>query len=90
MSARWLDRTASPEAGRLDAMERELHAHYPGANIEVSHHEQPGASVVSVSVARDGRGWISTRIGASTLADAVAEMARVVAGLCGSREVPHA
>ena len=78
MSAEWLDRTASPEAGRLDAMERELHAHYPGAIVRVA----ISASVVEVSIARDGRAWLTTRIHGATLAESLAEMSRVVAGLC--------
>lgn len=82
MSA-WMDRTASSEAGRLDAMERDLRARYPGAVVEVMHHTQPGGAVVSVSVARDGRAWFASRVGAETLAEAVGEMARAVAGLCG-------
>lgn len=85
MSA-WMNRTASPEAGHLDAMERDLRAHYPDAVVEVTHHTQPGGAggaVVSVSVCRKGRAWFTSRVGAGTLAEAVGEMARAVAGLCG-------
>ena len=75
--APWQCRTASPEAGRLDAMAAALRAHYPGASVRVA----VSSPVVEVSVSRDGRGWLSTRIHGATLAEAIGEMERVVAGL---------
>ena len=75
--APWQCRTASPEAGRLDAMAAALRAHYPGASVRVS----VSSPVVEVIVSRDGRGWLSTRIHGATLAESLTEMERVVAGL---------
>ena len=75
--APWQCRTASSEAGRLDAMAAALRAHYPGATVRVA----VSSPVVEVSVSRDGRGWLSTRIRGATLAESLTEMERVVAGL---------
>ena len=75
--APWQCRTASPEAGRLDAMAAALRAHYPDAMVRVS----VSSPVVEVSVSRDGCGWFSSRIHGATLAEAIGEMERVVAGL---------
>ena len=75
--APWQCRTASPEAGRLDAMAAALRAHYPGATVRVA----VSSPVVEVSVSRDGRGWLSTRIHGATLAESITEMEHVVAGL---------
>jgi len=79
VSAEWLDRTASPEMGRADAIARDLRAQYPGATVRVA----ISSPVVEVSIARDGRAWLTTRIHGATLAESLAEMSRVVAGLCG-------
>ena len=73
----WQCRTARPEAGRLDAMAAALRAHYPGASVRVA----VSSPVVEVSVSRDGRRWLSTRIHGATLAESLGEMERVVAGL---------
>ena len=75
--APWQCRTASPEAGRLDAMAAALRSHYPDATVRVA----VSSPVVEVSVSRDGRGWMTTRIHGATLAEAIGEMERVVAGL---------
>ena len=75
--APWQCRTASPEAGRRDAMAAARRAHYPGASVRVA----VSSPVVEVSVSRDGRGWLSTRIHGATLAESLTEMERVVAGL---------
>ena len=75
--APWQCRTASPEAGRLDAMAAALRAHYPGATVRVA----VSSPVIEVSVSRDGRGWFSSRIHGATLAESLDEMERVVAGL---------
>ena len=75
--APWQCRTASPEAGRLDAMAAALRAHYPGATVRVA----VSSPVVEVSVSRDGRGWMTTRIHGATLAESLTEMERVVRGL---------
>lgn len=73
----WQRRTASPEAGRLDAIARALHAHYPDATVRV----QAASPVVEITISRNGRGWLSTRIHGATLAESLDEMERVVAGL---------
>lgn len=75
--APWQCRTASPEAGRLDAIARTLRAHYAGATVRV----QIAGPVVEVTVSRDGRGWLTTRIHGATLGDSLDEMERVVRGL---------
>ena len=75
--APWQCRTASPEAGRLDAIARTLRAHYVGATVRVA----VSSPAVEVSIARDGRGWLTTRIHGATLAESLDEMERVVAGL---------
>ena len=75
--APWQCRTASPEAGRLDAIARTLRAHYAGATVRVA----VAAPVVEVTVSRDGRGWMTTRIHGATLSDSLNEMERVVRGL---------
>ena len=75
--APWQCRTASPEAGRLDAMAAALRTHYPGATVRVA----VSSPIVEVSVSRDGRGWLTTRIHGATLAESLSEMERVVAGL---------
>ena len=75
--APWQCRTASPEAGRLDAIVRTLRTHYAGATVRVA----VAAPVVEVSIARDGRGWLTTRIHGATLSDSLDEMERVVRGL---------
>ena len=75
--APWQCRTASPEAGRLDAIARTLRAHYAGATVRVA----VAAPVVEVTVSRDGRGWLTTRIHGATLGDSLDEMERVVRGL---------
>lgn len=72
----WAPR-ASTDAARLDAMAAALRAHYPGASVRVA----VSSPVVEVSVSRDGRGWLSTRIHGATLAESLGEMERVVAGL---------
>ena len=53
----WAPR-ASSDAARLDAMAAALRARYPGASVRVA----VSSPVVEVSVSRDGRGWLSTRI----------------------------
>lgn len=68
---------ASSDAARLDAMAAALRARYPGASVRVA----VSSPVVEVSVSRDGRGWLSTRIHGATLAESLGEMERVVAGL---------
>lgn len=73
----WQCRTASPAVGRLDAIGRALHAHYPDATVRV----QATAPVVEITISRDGRGWLSTRIHGATLAESLDEMERVVRGL---------
>ena len=75
--APWQCRTASSEAGRLDAMAAALRAHYPGATVRVA----VSSPVVEVIVSRDGRGWMTTRIHGATLAESLTEMERVVRGL---------
>lgn len=75
--APWQCRTASPEAGRADAIARTLRAHYAGATVRVA----VSSPVVEVSIARDGRGWLTTRIHGATLSDSLDEMERVVRGL---------
>ena len=75
--APWQCRTASPEAGRADAIARTLRAHYSGATVRVA----VSSPVVEVTVSRDGRGWMTTRIHGATLSDSLGEMERVVAGL---------
>lgn len=75
--APWQCRTASLEAGRLDAMAAALRAHYTGATVRVV----VSSLVVEVSIARDGRGWLTTRIHGATLSDSLDEMERVVRGL---------
>lgn len=75
--APWQCRTASPEAGRIDAMAAALRAHYSGATVRVA----VAAPVVEVSIARNGRGWLTTRTHGATLSDSLDEMERVVAGL---------
>ena len=72
----WAPR-ASSDAARLDAMAAALRSHYPGASVRVA----VSSPVVEVSVSRDGRGWLSTRIHGATLAESLGEMERVVAGL---------
>ena len=72
----WAPR-ASSDATRLDAMAAALRSHYPGASVRVA----VSSPVVEVSVSRDGRGWLSTRIHGATLAESIAEMERVIAGL---------
>lgn len=77
MSDSWLDRTASPEAGRVDALERTLEAHYPDAAIVVSASRRSA----QVSIARDGRPWLTLRVDGDSLAAALDQMERAVRGL---------
>ena len=72
----WAPR-ALTDAARLEAMAAALRSHYPGASVRVA----VSSPVVEVSVSRDGRGWLSTRIHGATLAEAIGEMERVVRGL---------
>lgn len=68
---------ASTDAARLDAMAAALRAHYTGATVRVT----VSPPVAEVSIARDGRGWLTTRIHGATLGDSLDEMERVVRGL---------
>lgn len=73
----WLSRTASPEAGRVDALERTLKARYPDAAIVVSASRRSA----QVSIARDGRPWLTLRVDGDSLAAALDQMERAVRGL---------
>ena len=77
MSDSWLDRTASPEAGRVDALEHTLTARYPDAAIVVSASRRSA----QVSIARDGRPWLTLRVDGDSLAAALDQMERAVRGL---------
>ena len=77
MSDSWLSRTASPEAGRVDALERTLAARFPDAAIVVSASRRSA----QVSIARDGRPWLTLRVDGDSLAAALDQMERAVIGL---------
>ena len=73
----WLNRVASPEAGRVDALERTLATRYPDAAIVVSASRRSA----QVSIARDGRPWLTLRVDGDSLAAALDQMERAVRGL---------
>ena len=73
----WLYRVASPEAGRVDALERLLEARYPDAAIVVSASRRSA----QVSIARDGCPWLTLRVDGDSLAAALDQMERAVRGL---------
>jgi hypothetical protein len=73
----WLNRVASPEAGRVDALERTLANRYPDAAIVVSASRRSA----QVSIARDGRPWLTLRVDGDSLAAALDQRERAVSGL---------